>query len=246
MIKTLIIEDKLYIRKSLIIFIESLNKNLTIIGECESVKGAITVAIACKPDLIFLDINLSDGNAFEFLEKTNQLSYKVIFITAYKQYAIQALKAGAVDYILKPINPKELDAAIDKALDSDNFIKDIKKNQTKKQLNINNERIILSFRDNFQVVLLRELTYCMSNKGYTIFHLINGKSFMTSKPLKEYENLLPKQIFFRTHQSYFVNVNYIDTYQKSGYVTLKNGRKIPVSNRKKEMFLSKFLNQNKS
>ena len=69
MIKTLIIEDKLYIRKSLIIFIESLNKNLTIIGECESVKGAITVAIACKPDLIFLDINLSDGNAFEFLEK---------------------------------------------------------------------------------------------------------------------------------------------------------------------------------
>jgi two-component system LytT family response regulator len=242
MIKTLIIEDELYIRKGLIALINTLNKGLSIIGECETVKEAVTVVKACKPDLVFLDINLPDGNAFEFLEQTKQLHFKVVFITAYQEYALQALKNGAVDYILKPVDIEELEIAIDKVLKTNSFIKREQLTEVKKVWNTDNDKLILSLRDTFQVVLLKELMYCTSNKGYTVFYLNDGHSYMTSKPLKEYEDALPEDIFIRTHQSYFVNTNYIDAYDKSGYITLKNGKKIPVSTRKKETFLSRFLN----
>jgi len=120
MIKALIVEDEEYIRKGLKTMIESLDKDLDIIGECESIVTAETVTKACKPDLIFLDINLKDGSAFEFLEKVNQLSFKVIFITAFEEYALRALKNGAVDYILKPVDVEELEIAIDKVLNLNN------------------------------------------------------------------------------------------------------------------------------
>ena len=96
--------------------IESLEKELSIFGECESVKDAVAVAKACKPDLVFLDINLKDGSAFDFLEQTQELSFRVIFITAYEEYALQAIKNGAIDYILKPVDVKELESAIDKTI----------------------------------------------------------------------------------------------------------------------------------
>lgn len=241
MIKTLIIEDELYIRKGLVSLINMLNKGISIIGECENVKEAVTVAKACKPDLVFLDINLPDGTAFDFLEQTSKLNFKVVFITAYEEYALQALKNGAVDYILKPVDLDELEIAINKVIKANTTIKEEQITKVRKIWNNENEKLILSLRDTYQVVLLKELTYCTSNKGYTVFHLNNGNSYMTSKPLKEYEDALPKEVFLRTHQSYFVNINYIDAYDKSGYITLKSGKKIPVSTRKKEIFLSKFL-----
>jgi len=242
MIKALIIEDELYNRKSLVSLINMLNKDITIIGECETVKEAITVTKAYKPDLIFLDINLPDGNAFDFLEQTNHLNFKVIFITAYEEYALQALKKGAVDYILKPVDIEELEIALNKVLKTSINIKEEQITQIERILNNESKKLILSLRDTYQVVLLKELMYCSSNKGYTVFYLNNGNSYMTSKPLKEYEDALPKETFIRTHQSYYVNINYIDAYDKTGYITLKNGKKVPVSVRKKDMFLSKFLN----
>jgi len=114
--KALIVEDKAYIRKGLLNLLQLIETEVEVIGECESVKDAVVVANACKPELIFLDINLLDGTAFDFLKQTENLTFKIIFITAYEEFALQALKIGAVDYLLKPVDIDELQIAIQKVL----------------------------------------------------------------------------------------------------------------------------------
>ena len=243
--KTLLIEDKAYIRKGLRNLLETIDADVEVIGECASVKEAVVVANACKPELIFLDINLADGNAFEFLEQTEHLSFKVIFITAYEEYALKAIKSGDVDYILKPVDVVDLEAALGK-------VKNLSVTDQKQQIKTvkaiwhnDNSKLVLSLHDSFQVIDLKELLYCESDKGYTTFYCDNGKKFLVSKTLKEYEEQLTSASFVRPHQSYIVNLNFIDKYEKSGTIYLKNGKKIPVSSRKKDHFVASFLNWNK-
>lgn len=243
--KTLIVEDKAYIRKGLLNLLQLIDTDVEIIGECESVKDAVIVTNACKPELIFLDINLLDGNAFDFLKQTENLSYKVIFITAYEEFALKALKAGAVDYLLKPVDIEELEKALQK-------IKNLPVTEQKEQIKTvkevwNNEdsKLILSLHDSFQVVDLNELLFCESDKGYTTFYCSDGKKYLVSKTLKEFEERLISANFIRPHQSFMVNLKFIDKYEKSGVIFLKNGKKIPVSSRKKEHFVTTFLNWNK-
>ena len=240
--KTLIIEDKEYIRKGLQNLLQLLDTEITVLGECESVKEAVVVANACKPELVFLDINLTDGTGFDFLEQTENLDFKVIFITAYEEHALRALKIGAVDYLLKPVDIDELEIALKK-------ITQLPITQQKQQVQIakqawSNEesKLILSLQDSFQVIDLNELLFCESDKGYTTFYCNDNKKYLASKTLKEFEERLCNANFIRPHQSYIVNLKFIDKYDKTGVIHLKCGKKIPVSSRKKEQFLSVFLN----
>lgn len=242
--KTLVVEDKAYIRKGLLNLLKLIDAKVEVIGECESVQEAVIVANACKPELIFLDINLTDGTAFDFLKQTENLAFKVIFITAYEEFALQALKIGAVDYLLKPVDPDELKIALQK-------VESMPIAEQRQQINVvkdvwgnNDSTLILSLQDNFQVIDLHELMYCESDKGYTTFYCIDNKKYLVSKTLKEFEERLSNANFIRPHQSFMVNMKYIDKYEKSGLIYLKNGTKIPVSSRKKEHFLSSFLNWN--
>lgn len=242
MIKTLIIEDKPYTRKALKSLIELLDKGLIIVGECGNVKEAITVVNACKPDLIFLDINLPDGNAFDFLTQTETLNFKVVFITAHNKYALQALKMGAIDYILKPVDIDELEVAIDKVIKSNKPIQKIEINKVKEQIESN--RLVISLQDGYQVININDLKFCKSDKGYTTFYLTNNKTILASKPIKHFIDKFPASKFVRTHQSCVVNLDYVAKYDKTGMVILKDNEKIPVSVRKKEEFLSKLFNKN--
>ncbi len=239
--KTLIVEDKAYIRKGLLNLLQLVDTEIQIIGECESVKESVVVANACKPELIFLDINLTDGTAFDFLTQTENLNFKVIFITAYEEYALQALKIGAVDYLLKPVDLEELKVALQKV--SDLSVTDQKQRIKKAKQIWNNEdnKLILSLQDSFQVIDLNELMFCESDKGYTSFYCSNGEKHIASKTLKEFEPRLSEANFTRPHQSFMVNLKFIDKYDKSGIIHLKNGKKIPVSSRKKDSFLTRFL-----
>ena len=241
--QSIVVEDKAYIRKGLLNLLELIDTDVKVVGECESVRDAVIVANACKPELIFLDINLTDGNAFEFLEQVKHLNFKVIFITAYEEFALKALKMGAVDYLLKPVDVEELKIALDK-------VKQLSVTEQKEQINVakqvwNNkeDKLILSLQDSFQVVDLNELMYCESDKGYTTFYCNDGKKHLVSKTLKEFEERLTKANFTRPHQSFMVSLKFIDKYDKSGVIHLKNGKKIPVSSRKKEQFVTAFLNR---
>lgn len=244
--KTIIIEDKAYIRKGLLNLLELIKTDVRVVGECESVKEAIIVANACKPELIFLDINLLDGTAFDFLEQTEHLTFKVIFITAYEEYALQALKIGAVDYLLKPVDIEELQIALQKVTELPIEEQKQQIKTVKEVWNNDSTKLIVSLHDSFQVIDLNELMYCETDKGYTTFYCSDGKKYMVSKTLKEFEERLSKVNFVRPHQSFMVNLKFIDKYEKSGIIYLKNEKKIPVSSRKKESFLTTFLNWNKN
>jgi two-component system LytT family response regulator len=243
--KALIVEDKAYIRKGLLNLLQLVDTEIEVMGECESVKEAVIVAKTCKPELIFLDINLTDGTGFDFLDQTEDLRFKVIFITAYEEFALQALRIGAVDYLLKPVDLNELKIALDK-LDELSVDAQMQKIKTVKQVfNNESETLILSLQDSFQVIDLNELMFCETDKGYTTFYCSDGKKYMVSKTLKQFEERLSEANFTRPHQSFMVNLKFIDKYDKSGAIHLKNGKKIPVSSRKKESFLSTFLHWNK-
>jgi len=243
--KSIIVEDKAYIRKGLRNLLQLIDAEIEVVGECESVKDAVVVANACKPELIFLDINLSDGNAFDFLEQVEHLAFKVIFITAYEEYALKALKMGAVDYLLKPVDIEELKVALKKVI-AVSIAEQKERIHTVKQLwNHEGNNILLSLHDSFQVIDLNELMFCESDKGYTSFYCSEGKKYVVSKTLKEFEERLSKANFTRPHQSFMVNLKFIDKYDKSGVIHLKNGKKIPVSSRKKDSFLTTFLQWSK-
>lgn len=223
MIKAIIVEDELYIRKGLRILIEQLNMDVEVIGESVSVRDALEKVNLLQPDLIFLDIKLLDGTAFEFLEKSKNQNFKVIFITSYDTYAIKAIKTGAIDYLLKPIDINELKLAIDR----------VKNTINKKATIKSKEFIILNSIEGKQIIHLNELIYCKSHKGYTTFYMKNGETFLSSKPLKEYENHLTKNNFIRTHQSYFANVLLIEKFDsKQKLLYLKENITIPVAARK--------------
>ncbi len=243
--KALIVEDKKHIRKGLLHLLTLVNKEIDVVGECGSVQEAVVVAKACKPNLIFLDINLTDGTGFDFLDQTNELDFKVIFITAYEEYALKALKIGAVDYLLKPVDVDELKTAIDKVNALSVETQKQRISTARKVMSGDSETLILSLQDSFQVINLPELMFCESDKGYTTFYLSNGKKHLASKSLKEFEEQLTSQYFTRPHQSFIVNLKFIDRYDKSGTIFLKNGAKIPVSSRKKTEFLDELFSWNK-
>lgn len=242
--KAIIVEDKEYIRKGLINILSIIEADVEIIGQCESVQEASIVAKTCKPELVFLDINLTDGTAFDFLDKIDTIDFKIIFITAYEEYALRALKIGAVDYLLKPVDVEELKVALQKVANI--TVADQKKQLiTAKQVYTNEaNHIILSFQDSYQVINLEELIYCESDKGYTTFYCVDNNNYLVSKTLKEFESILLQANFQRPHQSFMVNMKFVNKYDKSGTIHLKNGAKIPVSSRKKETFLSSLFNWN--
>ncbi|PCE66052.1 LytR/AlgR family response regulator transcription factor [Sediminicola luteus] len=243
--KAILIEDKEHIRKGLRRMLEMVAPEIQIVGECGTVSEAVIVAQACTPELVFLDINLPDGTGFDFLEGTETLDFKVIFITAYEEYALRALKMGAVDYLLKPVDLEELKAALLKVAETPVHSQKQAINTAKKAYENQGDTLILSLQDSYQIIDLNELVFCESDKGYTTFYLENGKKYLTSKTIKEYEEHLLNFDFTRPHQSFMVNLKFIDKYDKAGTIYLKNGKKIPVSSRKRESFLSHLFNWNK-
>lgn len=244
--KAILVEDKEYIRKGLMNMLASIDSTINVVAECESVAESIAVTKACKPELIFLDINLSDGTAFDFLDQLETINFKIIFITAYEEFALKALKIGAADYILKPVDVDELKAALLKVKSYDDSEQQERVKKVKQVFNHQDRTLILSMQDSFQVIDLNELMYCESDSGYTTFYCIDNKKYMVSKTIKEFEEILLQNHFLRPHQSFMVNRLYIDKYDKSGEIILKNDKKIPVSSRKKDSFLSLFLSANKS
>lgn len=197
-------------------------------------------------DLLLLDIEMPNGSGFELLENLGpDLDFKVIFITAYHEYALKAFKFSAVDYLLKPINPEELSAAIQKVAkgeskDAPESIKMLMETMEHRGEQFN--KIALPSMEGLQFVNLDDIAYCESQDNYTKFFLRNGERIMVSKTIKYFEEVLDQHGFFRVHRSNIINLKYIDRYVKGegGYVVLDQGARIPVSRRRKEAFLQLF------
>src|SRR5690606_6555959 len=243
MVKAVLVDDDLNLRKGMRTLMGKYAPDIQIVGEAEGVPDAITIISNKMPQVVFLDIQLSEGTGFDILEQLAKLqgsiSFQVVFITAYEQYAIKAFRFSALDFLLKPVDPEELQNVIEKikmTLQRNQDFEHIElllENIRKKD---NFKRIALSTSDGIHLFNISEIIRCESADNYTKFFLKDGKSILISKTLKEYEELLDEHGFKRIHQSHLINLAYLKSYIKKdgGYVIMSDNSHLPISHRKKE------------
>lgn len=244
-IKTLIVDDEEVSRLTLRSFIEKYTPDVEVVGEAENIQQAAKLIEALQPQLVFLDVEMPFGNAFDLLEQLKKVDFQTVFVTAYSHYALKALNFSASYYLLKPIDIDELIAAVVKV--KDNIMANSHKLQTDILLqNIKSEngqqRLVLPVLDGFEVVKTMDIILCKADGNYTEFYFADGSKKVVSKNLKFFESLLNEHHFLRVHKSYLVNLNEITAYHKGkgGMVTLSNGQQVEVSAQKKQELLQFF------
>lgn len=229
MIKALIIEDEQNTLEVLKKMLHLLHFEIEIVGETGYVQEAVTLIQQLQPQLVFMDIQLEDGTGFSILEKLKNIDFQLIFTTAYDQYAIKAFKFCAIDYLLKPIDPQELELALNRAITSIN-----KQENYQELLNrINNkseDNIVLKTTEQKHIVPVNSIIRLEADGAYTIFITIS-KQLIVSKNLKFYQDLLKKD-FIRCHQSHLVHKKHIKGFNND-VLYLSNGDNIPISRRNK-------------
>ena len=240
-LRVIIVEDMLSIRQDLEAFLQQ-QPHFIIIGACGTVSDAIALVHNTKPDLLLLDIQLPDGTGFDLLDHTFPGYIKVIFLTAHQEYAIRAIRLGAIDYLLKPFDEQELIEALQRITSAQPLLRD-QIDIALRGLNkfMRQHQIALRSQEFVQIVELKEICYLHADNGYTTVFLDGGKKVVTTRFLKEYEELLSGGTFLRIHTSFLVNERHIHRYHpKDGYLYMKDGTQIPVSSRKKDIIDTYF------
>jgi two-component system LytT family response regulator len=244
MIKAVLIDDDKNLRDGMKSMLNKTAPHISIIGEADSVASGVSLLEKEQPQVVFLDIQLTDGTGFDILEKLTErqksINYNVVFITAHEQYAIKAFRFSALDFLLKPVDPEELEMVVEKiehAVEQktdfshiDLLLENIRKNVD------NFKRIALSTSDGIHLFDISDIIRCESMDNYTRFFIRNSKPILISKTLKEYEELLKVHNFERIHQSHLINLKYLKSYIKKdgGYVVMSDDSHLPISQRKKE------------
>jgi two-component system LytT family response regulator len=246
--KILIIDDEEEQRTLTKLFLSNFCPMVEVVGEANSVQTGITAIKQYSPDLILLDIDLGDGTGFDLLKKIAPITSQLIFITAHNDFAIKAFKYSALDYLLKPLDPEELQVAIQKAMQQ--YSQDKQKLQLSVLFNhIQNEdslkKIVLKDSDNIYIVEIANIIRLEADKNYTIFYLSDKQKLVISKTMKEFEHLLEKKGFFRCHQSHLVNLNFLAKIDKrdGGMLIMKDAAMVPLATRRKDelmQLLEKF------
>lgn len=243
MIKAIIIDDEKHCSDSLQWQLQQYCPEVAVAGVCKSPAQALIEIDKQQPQLIFLDVEMPGMSGFEMLEQLTDINFDIIFTTAFDQYAIRAIKFGALDYLVKPIDKDELRIAIDKVVKHSN-------NESLKQLtallthirksnDLSFQKIALPTLHGYELAPLNNIMYCESKSNYTNIHLNNGQQILVSRTLKDIEELLNMHPFFRIHNSFLVNLQYAIRYIKGegGSLVLNNNITIPVSRNKKEELL---------
>lgn len=246
----LVIDDEELSRINIKKMIEKLGVDLKVIGEAENGKQAVQLINDLKPQIVFLDIEMPFGNGFDVLSQVENRNFEVVFITAYEQFAIQAIKENAIDYLVKPITKEDLLNAIHRAFDSidHNLKKEENYLQLVNSINLKNEnkKIMILVGSVYELIELKSVIRCKADNNYTEFHLEDGRKLLVSKTLKYYEDLLKDYNFCRVHQSHLVNIAYIKQLEKGkfSHLTMKDGTSIELSQAKKEELYQRlnFLN----
>lgn len=222
---------------------ELLNKYCTevsIIGSATDIFTAAALIKKHKPDVVFLDIAMPGGNGFQLLDMFDVIEFEIIFVTAYQEYAIKALKLSALDYLLKPVNISELQMAVKKLINkrkgSDNIGLQYFKDNLNKSLPFN--KIVISDASGHHFLDINDIVYCEADENYTHFFLLNNRKYTASKALKDYEELFMQHHFFRSHKSYLVNLSHVVAVNKDFLIITSNGSELPLSFRKRGEFFN--------
>lgn len=244
MIRAIVVDDESAAINSLVWELRRFADKVQIIETFTSANEALSGINYLKPDCIFLDIEMPEMNGFALLQKLDYRDFAVVITTAYNQYAIQAIKESALDYLLKPIDADEIEGVINK-LEKLNDTQSLKQqfSDTLAALSKKGEQQLLQIPVNGKILFIRpdDIIYCESDGNYSKVYLESDKQLFVSKKLKELEKMLSNNHFFRVHNSFIVHMLKVDEYIRTdSYVVLTNGKKVPVSRLKKEAFLSKM------
>lgn len=248
MIKTLIVDDEFNAR-------EVLDKLLSryfpdkflVVAKCEGVNDAVIAIEQFQPELVFLDIQMPDKNGFQLFKELKKINFEVIFTTAHSEFAIEAIKQSALDYLLKPINYIDLLEAVrkyeNKLHKASQFDKFALLVENLDSGNTEFRKIAFPTENGFELIKINSILYCEADSNYCTIVCLGNKKITLSKTLKYVEELLPSTLFQRIHKSYLVNLNYVNRFNKSNelLVELANGETLPVSVRQKENFINAIV-----
>ena len=242
-LRAVIIDDELAARETLRHYCNKYCPQIELVGEAHDVPSAVEMIQSLKPQLVFLDVEMPFGNAFDVLEQTSEVSFFTIFITAFSEYAIQALNFSAAYYILKPLDIEELIRAVDKVIEQDIEQKSAQVSVLQNNLKHPTQRkIVLPTTFGFEVVNVNEIVRLSGSSNYTEVFLTDGKKKVVSKVLKHFQEILEDQGFMRIHKSHIIGLDHILSYQRGrgGSVIMSDGAEIEVSPTKKEDLLAYF------
>jgi two-component system, LytTR family, response regulator len=249
MIKAIIIEDEKMSRETLRRMLEKYCPTVEVIAEADGYRLGMEEIRKHHPDVIFLDIQMPDGSGFKLLEELEEIDFEVIFTTAFDQFAIKAIKYSALDYLLKPVIPQDLEEAVmrveKKKAENTARKKGLESAaESSKAQEEREQKIVLSTAEMIHVIKVDDIIRCESDNYYTYFHFKDGRKLLVSKTLKENEELLSGYNFIRPHKSHLINVKYIKSYirQEGGFILMNDGTRIPVSRRKKDKIMEIIFN----
>lgn len=241
MLRAVLIDDD---QSNLSSLSQKLSKNcpqIQIIGRCDNAEEGIKTIESGKPDLVFLDIEMPVMNGFVLLQQLKCRNFELIFVTAYDHYAIKAIKYSALDYLVKPVEIDDLKAAVTKAeanrnsrnsqLQMELLLEQLNKKQPK--------RITIPTSDGLQFIDIEDIVYLEASNNYTYIHLSTNQKLLVSRTLKDFEDILPSDLFLRIHHSTIINKRYVEKYIRGegGQVVMRHGNVLDVSKRKKAEFL---------
>jgi two-component system, LytTR family, response regulator len=239
MVRTVIIDDE----PDCIVFLAQVLKTycpfVSISGTATSVQDGIAEILRSNPDLVLLDVEMSPGTGFDILNKIPVRNFKVIFITAHNDYAIQAFRYSAVDYILKPVDVNDLVSAISKVnatvslhpmLDFSILLDNLKSDLPQK--------LAIPTSSGFEYLLVNEIIRLEADRSYCMFYLTGKRKVMVSKCLNDYQQILDSRMFFRIHHSFLINLQHVKSFSRKdgGFVEMTDGSQVPLARRKKDFF----------
>jgi two-component system LytT family response regulator len=247
MIRTVLVDDETDSIRVLQKLLETYCPRVSVVGTAEGVETALAVIQATRPGLLFLDIEMTQGNAFDLLNQLRPLSFQVIFVTAFDDYAIRAFKYSAVDYLLKPVDIDELVSAVDRVVERTQQ-RDIIEQMQVFLDNMGNyghaqQKMAVPTVEGLIFINLKEVVRLEAKSSYTQIVLDNGEVVTATRTIKDYEDILPESMFCRIHNSHIINLFKIEKYNKGrgGYVTLEDGSTIEVAIRRRQEFLRRLL-----
>ncbi len=242
-IQAVIVEDESAAREVLKNYLTKYCPQVEVIGEAQNIKEAVPMLHEVKPQLVFLDVEMPFGNAFDVLEACKDLQFETIFVTAFSEYSLKALNQSAAYYLLKPISIEELIVAVNKVqqhiLNHELFnrnkiiVENFRETQPEKK------QVILPTLEGFEVVKMEDILRLRGNGNFTDLYLADGTKKMVCRFLKHFTEILPFP-FLRVHKSHIININYVKSYNKGGYVVLNDLAEIEVSPTYKDQFLKHF------
>lgn len=246
LIKAVIVDDEPVARETLLNYIIKYCEGVEVIAQANDVPSAIETINRLKPELVFLDVEMPFGNAFDVLENTSSVQYETIFITAFSEYAIKAFNFSAAYYILKPLDIDELIKAIEKVKQQIQLKTEplVSKVLSENMRNPENKKLVLPTTTGFEVLPVKNIVRLSGSSNYTEIYLLDGKKKVVSRVLKQFEEMLCDQGFMRIHKSHIINLEQIKSYHKGrgGTVELSDGSEIEVSPNKKQDLLAYFSN----